>query len=320
MTIRPVDQPRELRTLGLKSVKSLARILGTTEESLRDLCAHAGGYYAAFPLTTKAPPFPRKPFLPKKRPIDNPVQRLKHIQRLINERLLGQIGFPAHIFGGVKKKTVRENAAQHLSSPVLVTLDIRKFFPSVKTTHVYQIWIETLDCSPEVARLLTQLTTFKFRLPQGAPTSTSLANLVVCRMDTAIRKYCKEAGVIYSTWVDDLAFSGASSREVIDVAVKALSVAGFAVSRNKLKVMSASRRQILTGVLVNKYLGIPKERRSAIRSGINKLACGLVEPAERERYIQTLRSKIAYFKSISPKQASPLETQLSKVLKNLAVQ
>jgi len=249
--------------------------------------------------------------------IDNPADPLKFIQNRIYQRLLQPLLWPEHIYGGVKGKSLIMNITPHLSANVIVTLDIKSFFPTVTTFQVYNVWSALLGCSPAIAGLLTRLTTFERHLPQGASTSSALANLVLYSLDQPIRDYCREKGILYTTWIDDLAFSGEESRRVINVAVEALRNGGFAAPHRKLRIMPTHDRQFLTGLLLNRQPGILREYVSATRSGIHKLASRCVPTSGRERYVRSIEGRIAYIRMVNPRRARPLELNLASTLEIL---
>lgn len=299
--------------LRIKSVNDLAFRLGIRKDVLISASKEAGAFYSPFESKSKLPPFSKLQRLQKTRPIDNPVGVVKHIQNQIYRQLLRPIVLPDYIFGGIKGKSVLSNAKRHLRSEVLVTIDIKSFFPSVSNRDVYRIWSQMLECGTEVSKILTKLTTFQRRLPQGAPTSTALANLVVLSLDAPIREFCAANGVCYTCWVDDLAFSGTRAREVIIIAAKALGNAGLKLSRRKVKIMPAHSRQILMGIVVNKQIGVTKAFQRATRSGIHKLKSGLVPSELNDKYTRSIRGRIAYARQINLKRAEQLGIQLSSI-------
>lgn len=291
-------------------MRRLERLLGLSRNYIRAAAASVGGNYSPFEKLSKPRPFQRKPAPSKRRRIDNPSTGLKRVQSLIAERLLQPLCLPSHICGGIRGKKVLDNVALHKNSRVLVKIDIKRFFPSITNKHVYAVWSELLNCSPEISGLLTRLTTFERHLPQGAPTSTMLANLVLYSCDGAIRDECTRWNIQYSSWIDDLAFSSNDPRPVIKVVVRVLRQHGFRVSRKKLEIASPSVRRVLNGVVLGRGLGVPPERLSRIRSGIHKLAEGHVPAMQIERYVRSLRGSIAQIKPISAKKAERLSRNL----------
>lgn len=288
--------------------------LGVSREYLRLIADNAGSYYRPFVKKDRIRPFPRKFKPPKKRPriIDNPCGELKRLQKKINEKLLKPIALPEYLCGGVPGKSVIDNVLMHADARALVTVDIKRFFRKITNVQVYNVWRNLLNYPPKVAGLLTRLTTFERHLPQGAPTSSLLANLVLYSADRPIREHCEQRGVKYSTWVDDLAFSGVNPRIVIPVAAKSLAQAGFSISHGKLKVMGPGTRKVLNGVIVNRFPGVLRERMSHLRSGIHKLQTQQVSPHEMGKYVRQLEGGIAYVGSISPRKAAKLRAQLEE--------
>jgi hypothetical protein len=121
-------------------------MLGVREAELRTLAARAGAYYRTDHKSRRPLPFPKLAQPRKLRRIDEPVGCLKAVQKRIQSLLPSKL--PDHILGGVKGVGVLHNVRLHLGAKVLVTLDIRDFFPSVTTDHVYNVWHNLLECSP----------------------------------------------------------------------------------------------------------------------------------------------------------------------------
>lgn len=300
-----------IKRLGIAHESSLARRLGLSLDDLLITANDARGFYRPFDLPPKPRPFQRKP--PKKaRPIDNPLQPLKTIQQQINKKLLRPIVLPDHILGAVRHRSILDNAAAHQGASLLITLDVRQCFPSVTNNHVYQVWQNVLGCSPPVASLLTKLTTYDRHLPQGAPTSPLLANLFIWSIDSPIRDRCCELSVRYTTWIDDLAFSGARARDLIQWSVEVLRKNGLKLSHEKIRIMGARKTKTLTGTRFgSNSLRAPKEIRDRARAGIHNLECGLVAPSEVEQYCKRLMALIKHIERICPKDAIGLQEALA---------
>ncbi len=290
----------------LYSIKRLEVLLGMPRDEIRIVASHAGAYYRPFVPKPRLRPFQRL-FKPSKtRRIDNPTGRLKEVQKRIYRGLLAPLALPSYLHGGVQGRSIMDNVLPHFGADVLVTLDIRSFFPSITNLQVYFVWKNLLNCSPPIAAVLTKLTTFERRLPQGAPTSTSLANLVLHSVDAPVRAACQTLDVRYSTWVDDLAFSGKEARHVINVAVGALRQSGFSVSHRKMRIMARGTSQVLNGVLMGRFPTVVPERLSQIRSGIHKLEVGQVPPRELHDYLRSLEGRINHVAIIVPHKAKRL--------------
>ena len=207
----------------------------------------------------------------------------------------------------------------HRGARVLVTMDIKSFFPSITNKQVFFVWRHLLNCSSWIAGILTKLTTFERHLPQGAPTSTTLANLVLYSLDVPIRSECDRKNVRYSTWVDDLAFSGDSAREIINVAVGALDSSGFAAPHKKQKIMGPGSRKVLNNVLMGKFPTVLPERISQLRSGIHKLKTRQVPITELGAYLRSLEGSISQVASIDPRKGRRLRDQLASSVREYSV-
>jgi RNA-directed DNA polymerase len=303
-----------IKRLNIAHENSLARGLGYHADDLRVIAETAGGFYKPFSLSPKQRPFAKKS--PKSpRPIDNPTGNLRQAQDGINERLLSRVILPDHIFGAVRYRSIIGNAQCHHGASLLVTLDIRQCFPSITNAHVYSVWANILGCSPAVASLLTKLTTFERHLPQGAPTSPALANLFIWSIDGQIRDACARLGLEYSTWIDDLAFSGDKARDVIQIVVETLKRSGLRLSHRKIKIMGGSESKLLTGTRFgNHFLRAPKCICDRARAGIHKLECGLIPESERTIYCRKLSALVSHIERLSPKDAVRLRRALSPLL------
>jgi hypothetical protein len=286
--------------LRILSPNRLGEILGIPREKLVSLSTEPRLKYDPF-MSVKAPrPFQKK-FPSKPRQIDNPLQELSFVQKRIYRRLLKPICFPGHVLGAVPKRSVRDNAERHLKSTLLVTLDVRQCFPSITNKHVYDVWTKLLDCSPPVAKLLTELTTCRRHLPQGAATSPLLCNLFIWMIDEPIRRMCRELSVTYSTWIDDLAFSGERARDLIQPAIAVLAAHGLHVKHKKTKIMGPRAIKLLTGTrLGSQQIRAPKEKLDRIRSGIHKLRSGLVDERDEERFIMGLVGQLRFIDQLCP--------------------
>ena len=293
----------QVQKLEIRSPRHLADLLKVPPAKLENTGAELRKYYSPFMAVRPPRPFQRSPSQ-RGRPIDNPLQEIKWIQDRIYRRLLKPICFPDHILGAIPKRGVMDNAERHLTARLLVTVDVRQCFPSITNLHVYRVWSDFLGCSPPVASLLTQLTTYNRHLPQGAPTSPLLANLFIWMIDEPVRRLCDQLLVVYSTWIDDLAFSGERARHMIEPTVALLASNGLRVKREKIKIMGSTATKLLTGTRLGpQRVRAPKEKISRVRSGIQKLRLGLVPAESAEHYILGLVGQIRFINQLCAKDA-----------------
>lgn len=160
---------RQPRYLNIRTKNHLAKRLGIKLEILEGFAQYADLHYN--PTRRK-----EKKDRTSVREIDAPKPKLKRIQRQIHVRLLSPLWLPESIHGYRTGHSIVTAAAPHAGRLFWWKADIRKFYPSISAHKVYRMFRQ-LGCSPDVARLLTRLTTRNYHLPQGTPTSPALANL-----------------------------------------------------------------------------------------------------------------------------------------------
>lgn len=279
------------------NLKGLAWYLGVPAEELHFYATTIGRHYSEFP---------RKKPNGEVRFINAPGDVLKDIQRRIYRKVLLKVPLPESVHGGVKGRSPRTNAATHLHQPCVVRLDIKKCFPSIRPKLVYRLYTEHLGFSPDVAGVLTKLTTYDRELPQGAPTSTALANLILffeCEDDiiaAATRSRSRN-----TRFIDDLIFSGKNPTDVIREVVKSLGRIGLSVSHKKLDIMRSSDRQEVTGLTVNRKVkpSVSQAKQSQIRAAIFQLDSN---SPDFSRNRQSVIGRIAYLKQTNPGAAKRL--------------
>lgn len=288
----------------LVSLRRLEALLGVDRATLRSVASTAGRYYHPFDRRKEAG-------RGKWRHIDNPTTDLKWIQRRIQRGLLSKVALPEQVTGGVSGRSIRTNAAFHVGQPVVVAFDLRDCFPSIDNRAVYLAYRNVFGCSPQIASLLTRLTTFQRRLPQGVPTSTSLANLVLMPMFAEIQRLAANHSLEASFYVDDIALSGPGADNLIEAVIRIIQRHGYAVRARKLLVMRSTDRQQVTGTVVNRRLGIARTTRMDIRQSIYEVAAVPGTPSQK---IRSIRGRIAHVKSISPSQGASLQRLADRLL------
>lgn len=298
----------------LRSLNELEYLLGVSREELLRL-AECDKHYCPFQLEKAAKPHCKLAEPSKLRNIDNPLEELKAVQSKILTRLLYPVQLPGFLFGAVRKRSIRDHASAHLGSSIVVKMDIKSYYPNITSHHVYHVWRVVLECSPEVASLLTRLTTYSYHLPQGAPTSPALANLFLASIYSPILAQCKEKGITASAWVDDLTFSGRDAREIIETVRQVLAAHGFKDSRKKRAVLGPRQAKVITGVRIGK--DGPRACRikmREVRAGIANLRKGKITERGFDKDVQSLRGKIVHIRSLCAADAIQLQNQLDNAL------
>ncbi|RMH19071.1 MAG: RNA-directed DNA polymerase [Acidobacteria bacterium] len=291
----------------LVSIRRLERLLGFDRQAIQWIANRAGRYYRPFDV--------RRVGTRKWRHIDNPQGKLKTIQKRILTNILKTVNFPAAILGGIAGASIKENARVHLGQPILVVIDIKDFFPNITHRKAYSAYKTCLGCSAKIAGLLTKLTTFQRRIPQGAPTSTLLANMSVLTLHDELKELADNLGLRVTFWVDDIAFSGPNADKIIGAAVEIISRHGFAVSSKKIRVMGRGSRQEVTGVPINRKISAGRKYIEELRNSILDFKRTGITAHE----FASLRSKISHVRWLCPSQGIKLEEFAKEQLSDLVL-
>jgi RNA-directed DNA polymerase len=169
----------------------------------------------------------------KTRVIHPPKGRLKLIQKKIKSEILDTLSFPKYVQGANKGYSNITNARMHQGKKYKFSTDIKKFYPSISSVKVYKAFCD-YGFIPDISRILTLLTTFKGKLPQGAHTSAHIANMVFRGIDKHIYEFCIENKITYSRFIDDVALSSqVDFKKSIPSIISFITVAGFTISSSK---------------------------------------------------------------------------------------
>ena len=262
---RPWQWFRARRGWGLK-VEELARRLGMPADDLR---AFSPRY--------------RKVFIKKRaggeRQLLVPHKRTKELQRKLLDRVLRRLRAHDRAVGFERGRSIVHNALPHAGQSVVVHLDAVDFFPSTAADRLER-YFRRIGWNKAAAELLVRLTTHDNGLPQGAPTSPRLSNLVNYLLDLQMTRLAERWKVQYTRYADDISFSFPKDyprhvRGVIQKAGRILKVHGYQMhKRRKLHIRRQHQQQAVTGLVVNEQVNLPRWRRRQLRAVRHHLRTG----------------------------------------------
>lgn len=184
------------------------------------------------------------------RTIEAPREDLKAIQKRIAD-LLQRVLPPGYLFSPVKGRSYVENAIAHCGSKEVRLLDVANYFGNCSATSVFGFFHDRMKCTPDVAWLLTGLTTREGHLPQGSPCSPILSFYSCQPMWDKISKLVRDAGCIITIYVDDITVSGSMVPEKLIWEIKqALRNYGHTHQRKKER-RHVGRAAEITGLMVS---------------------------------------------------------------------
>lgn len=226
----------------------LATALGLATDQLLDLAARAPRMY-------------RHKRKPKKsgrgmRTIDAPLPDLKKVQRKLLDNVLAMFHTHPSLFGS-KGHAIKSAVRCHTKKAVVITMDISDFFPSIKDFMVRRALLSR-GVPADAAKVMTRLMTCNNHLPQGAPTSTRMAMLVLEPAAAEIERLIASIPKTdLSVWVDDATLSGPiGMTRLIPTIVRIFNRYKFTVHPDKLKVMFQSQEQVSLGIKLNNGIEI----------------------------------------------------------------
>lgn len=198
-----------------------------------------------------------------------PDETLKAIQRRIARNLLVYLPLSPHATAYRPGGSAPGNALPHAGRREVLRLDIRHFFDSVSYSAVKAAAFPPEIFAEPLRVLLTILCYYRDALPQGAPTSPAIANLVLRDFDGAVGAWCRGRGIAYTRYCDDLTFSGDRGLDgVHDFVETELRRRGFFLHEGKTARLPAGCRQVVTGLVVNRRVNVPAEDRRALRQEV----------------------------------------------------
>lgn len=214
-------------------------------------------------------------------------------------------------------------AAQHVGKAVVVSLDLKDFFSSIKQGHLQSIF-RHLGVEDAPSRLLSELCTYKSFVPQGALTSPKISNIVSSlTFGPIIEEYCRSKGYTLTIYADDITISVEEDpvvaagvdpiKELIRFVHRTVQRFGFRVNNKKTKVMRRNTRQYVCGVVVNDRTNLQQKERRLLRAIVyNCSSNGLEEEARRsgqepEEFIAHIGGRLNWFLQLNPDAAETLK-------------
>lgn len=238
--------------LRIQTIDHLAHRLGYPPEYLKDIASRASTMYRFW-----SDPKPSGGM----REYSVPARELELVQRRLND-LLKTITYPTTSHYGLAHHSNITNAAVHYGQEIVLNFDIKQFFPSIHPTRVCKALIQEQGCSPQVTFIITRLVTVNYQLPQGAPTSTSIANIVTMRLQRRIKGLVDKWAALFTSYADDLTSSGNKCLEkCVHLIHRIIESDGFSERLSKRVVATKSKAQRITGIDIGHGFGISRRKR-----------------------------------------------------------
>jgi RNA-directed DNA polymerase len=199
----------------------------------------------------------------KYRHIYAPNEMLKHKQNEILQELYKVQPHPSN-HGFVPGKSIVTNASHHIGRNYVLSMDIKNFFPTTTTDKLEKIITRFYPNQKENIPYFL----YKNHIPQGAPTSPYLANFALYDFDQKLSLYLEQYEASYTRYADDItiSFDSAPIKKILSFVNKNLNQQKYYLSFKKTYIAHKSKRQQVTGIVVNQKLNIPYEIRNNLRA------------------------------------------------------
>ena len=306
---------RQVKTVSINPSKELLTTLNITKAELTTLLSCDN--YISFSRIKKNG---------NKRWIDAPTKRLKSLQKIIMYKLLYTIAPHPAACGFIVGRGPIDGAIKHYSDgkKVLLSLDLDNYFPTIKYPQVIAAFYFILHKMNAVQKtrfdikndsiVLTELCTYKLQLPQGAPSSPALANIITKPLDIMLSKLAKSNDITYTRYADDITFSSKNLKFDMDLLLSKIKlrvqISGFLVNNNKTRVLRPHRRQSITGIVINDVLGVSKPYYKNTRAAIHNITTGKTVLTDKK--IEQLEGRISWISSINGDKGKKLINDLEK--------
>jgi RNA-directed DNA polymerase len=276
------------------------------------------------------------------RMISAPMPRLKRVQYWILENILNQIPLHQAANGFVAKRSIVSNAQPHVEKSIVINLDLKDFFPTVTYSRIRGVF-KHLGYSEYIATILALLCSepdtdvikldgeqwFVMRgerhLPQGAPTSPAISNIICRTLDARLQGWASYHGFTYTRYADDMTFStDDKSYEKIPkflwMIKHIVTKEGFNVHPDKTRIMRQGNQQEVTGLIVNDKLSINRKKLKQFRALLFQIEkdglqgkewAGIKEP---KHLLNSIQGYANFINMVNPEKGNLFKQQVKAIL------
>ncbi len=262
--------------LSLKS--ELLKYLGVSPAELKKIWWFRHRMYSHFNISKKSG---------KVRLISAPNYRLKMLQQKIARSLSGLYNPRNPVHGFVPDRSVKSNAESHVRRKFILNVDIKNFFPTISEARVQGL-LESIGIDTDVAETISRLCTNNGCLPQGAPSSPVISNMICFRLDKSLMSFSKEHRLLFTRYADDITLSSFQPPTALFEGDRPVSgrlpleklsgdllsifgINGFELNAEKIHYADKNSRRMATGIKINEGLNVDRRYIRNIRSALFKV-------------------------------------------------
>lgn len=252
---------------------------------------------------------------------------MRLVQFKILKEILEKIQVPDYIHAFEKGRNIPDMARLHVNKKVVVSVDLKDYFTSIKQYHLEQLF-NSVGIEDKAARTLSELCTYKSFVPQGALTSPKVSNLVTAMtFGPLIKDFCDRKGLTLSIYADDITISSDTEfpttgddtvTSLITYLGETVGRFGFRINARKTKVMKHYQRQYVCGAVVNSKVNLQKSERHKLRAIVHN--CGkngteteaVKSGMSRDEFISVINGRLNWFNQLNPEAGTRVITKFKK--------
>ena len=262
----------------IETKDDLLYVLNVSSRKYNYLIYQKKNLYASFYINKKQGGF---------RKILSPCYDLKKKQKELNIIMRNNYEFNNEtVHGFVKEHSIKTNAIVHKNANYIVNIDLKNFFDNIHFGRVRGMFMKPpFSFSDYIATNLAKVTCYEKKLPQGAPTSPTISNIICYRMDRELAHLCNKYNCRYTRYADDITISTKMLYLPKEIAkfrdgqvilsnniTNIINNEGFIINNDKLRISPNSDRQEVTGLIVNKKVNIQKVYIKKLRALLNNIS------------------------------------------------
>jgi RNA-directed DNA polymerase len=290
----------------------LAQLLGRQPFYLASVVNSPSNHYREFRIKKRSGGY---------RLITAPFPALLEIQEWIYQNILIQIAINPCAHGFTAKKSIITSSKLHTGKKELLKLDLKDYFPSIKINRIISIF-KSLGYPNIIAFYLASICSFEESLPQGAPTSPILSNIISRNLDKRLLSLSKKFKLKYTRYADDLTFSGDNIPSIfIEYATKIITNEGFNVNEAKTRLYKSNTdkikgKRIVTGISVSEEkIKIPRNYKRELKQELHYIfTFGLQSHISKLKikninYLHSIIGKVNFWISVEPDNEYAIESR-----------
>ncbi len=328
--------PAQLQSNNLplcNSHEAIAQAMGISVKGLRFLAfSRKKSHYIRFQIPKKTG---------GNRKISAPTHLLKKYQNWILENILEKIQLHEAAHGFRLKHSIVTNAEHHVGKEVIINIDLKDFFPSISYRRVKGLFksfgysetastifglicteqkIKEVEVNGKIEFLLSWTERY---LPQGAPTSPAITNILCSRLDRRLHSMAKQYGFDYTRYADDLTFSasGESLDNICNIFQNTRFIVDqedFEINEQKTRVIRRYQQQEVTGIVVNDKLNVSREKLKNFRAVLYQIEKDGLEGhkwGQSEDIIASIEGFANFVSMVNSEKGAKFKEQIDRIKK-----